>query len=118
MNKKEPLRGERQHKRLEFGPVRGSSRSVGYKILAAAKADAYTVVMAYTNNITCPPSVNSSAMAELGLSPQQENQLLLSVARAEEQYKAGEAVPGAEVLAWIRSWGSDNPLPPPAIPGT
>jgi len=39
--------------------------------------------------------------------------LLASVARGRAQYEAGEAISGEDVSRWLRSWGTDNELPPP-----
>jgi hypothetical protein len=50
---------------------------------------------------------------ELGLLPDQRAALLQSVARTEEQRLAGEAIPGDEVRAWLRSWGKENELSAP-----
>jgi len=36
-----------------------------------------------------------------------------ALADARAQYEAGDAIPGAAVLNWLASWGSEEELPPP-----
>jgi hypothetical protein len=73
--------------------------------------------MVKTSNLCFQQTTASPAADELGLTPEQKAALLQSVARGEAQYLASEAIPGAPVLAWIRSWGSQTPLPAPARKG-
>lgn len=40
-------------------------------------------------------------------------QLRCETLEALEDVQAGRVVDGAEVLAWLRSWGTDRELPPP-----
>jgi predicted transcriptional regulator len=49
----------------------------------------------------------------LGLTPEQNAALLESAARGRAQFEAGEGIPGVEVSRWLRSWGTENELPPP-----
>jgi predicted transcriptional regulator len=57
----------------------------------------------------------SPELDELGLNPAQRAALLRSLERSEAQCLAGETVPGEEVLAWIRSWGTENEFPMPTV---
>ncbi|HZZ66730.1 MAG TPA: CopG family transcriptional regulator [Phenylobacterium sp.] len=38
-------------------------------------------------------------------------------AEALAAFKAGRTVSHEKVMAWLRSWGTPNELPPPTIPG-
>ena len=51
---------------------------------------------------------------DLNLTPEQNEALMASIARGEAQFKAGKGIPGAKVTAWLRSWGTNNELPPPS----
>ncbi len=81
--------------------------------MATGESKGYLRPMDQTNGLGLHLSSDTSVVDELGLTPKQRAALLQSVARGEEQYLAGEAIPGAEVLAWVRSWGTENELPPP-----
>lgn len=52
-------------------------------------------------------------MDDWNLTPEQHKALMQSIARGEAQFKAGKAISGEEVSAWLRSWGTPNELPPP-----
>jgi len=69
--------------------------------------------MVKTRNLGFQQAPASPVVDDLGLTPEQRAALLQSIAEGEAQYQAGEAIPGAEVLAWIRAWGSEKPLPIP-----
>jgi predicted transcriptional regulator len=69
--------------------------------------------MVKTSKIGARPVAESTVSDELGLTAEQRAVLLQSIAQGETQYQTGEAIPGADVLAWIRSWGTKKPLPTP-----
>jgi len=48
------------------------------------------------------------------LTAEENAALVQSIARGEAQFAAGEGIPGEAVFAWMRSWGTENELPPPA----
>jgi len=54
-----------------------------------------------------PPSADDTLTAE------QNTALLQSIARSEAQYQARETIPGKEVFAWLRSWGTKRETAPP-----
>ncbi len=81
------------------------------KKMATGEIEGYIPPMDQTNSLGLLSDVQT--VDELGLTPTQRAALLQSIARGEEQYLAGEAIPGDEVLAWVRSWGTENELPPP-----
>lgn len=68
-------------------------------------------------NHKSPPGTRSQTPEwtrdSLDLTPEQQAALLQSVAEGEAQYAAGEAIPGDDVTAWLRSWGTKDELPPP-----
>lgn len=47
------------------------------------------------------------------LTPEQKAALLKSAERAKARHEAGGSIPGEDVFAWMRSWGSTNELPQP-----
>ncbi len=53
------------------------------------------------------------AIAGDELSPAQTAALMRSLERGDGQFLAGEAIPGEDVFAWLRSWGTAHELPPP-----
>jgi hypothetical protein len=71
---------------------------------------AYIQNMAQTTNLGLLQTSPGPVVDELGLTPSQKAALLQSVERGEVQYLAGGAISGKDVLAWIRSWGSDHEL--------
>ncbi len=81
--------------------------------MVTGAARRYILGMVQTTNLGSRPVPASPVGDDLGLTPEQKAALLQSIAQGEAQYQAGEAIPGAEVLAWIRSWGTENPLPTP-----
>jgi len=70
--------------------------------------------MVHIAKLSSQPTPDASVVDDLGLTAEQKSGLMQSIARGEAQYQAGEAIPGADVLAWIRSWGTEKPLPTPA----
>jgi predicted transcriptional regulator len=48
------------------------------------------------------------------LTAEENAALVQSIARGDAQFQAGEGIPGEAVFAWMRSWGTENELPPPA----
>jgi len=50
---------------------------------------------------------------DLGLTPEQKTALMQSIAKGRAQVEAGDGIPGEEMSRWLRSWGSENELPPP-----
>ncbi len=50
---------------------------------------------------------------EAEFTPAQADALMRSPERGEQQFLAGEAIAGAEVFAWMRSWGTAQELPVP-----
>ena len=62
------------------------------------------------------PPINAplhSIADDEALTPEQLAAVRESVARGKAQYLSGEAISGDDVFAWLRSWGSENELPPP-----
>ena len=79
-----------------------------------AKANkGYIRDMVQTSRVDSGPVPNADTADELGVTASQKAALLKSIAEGEAQFQAGAAVPGAGVLAWIRSWGTAKPLPAP-----
>jgi predicted transcriptional regulator len=84
------------------------------KKLATMGRTRYVCFMAkVTNTLGFARETYKPAMDELGLTPEQKDALLQSIARGEQQLLAGEAIPGNEVAVWLRSWGKEDELPAP-----
>jgi hypothetical protein len=81
--------------------------------MASTGRTRYIRGMDETTNVGFLQTPASLGVDNLDLTPEQKATLLQSMALAEAQYQAGDAIPGADVLAWIRSWGSKTQLPTP-----
>ena len=40
---------------------------------------------------------------------------LAAIDAAEREVEAGDTIPGDEIVAWLRSWGKPDELPPPSL---
>jgi predicted transcriptional regulator len=52
---------------------------------------------------------------KVAMDTEEEQQFRAAVAEGLAQLDRGEFVPGTEVLAWVKSWGSENELPRPKV---
>jgi hypothetical protein len=87
--------------------------SFGLKRMVAKANKGYIRNMVQTSRVDSGPVPNADNADELGVTASQKAVLLKSIAEGEAQFQAGAAIPGADVLAWIRSWGTAKPLPVP-----
>jgi len=81
----------------------------GQKIVAARWDTDYVRRMDEIIKSDQPPF----ALGGEALTPAQMAALMRSFERGEAQFLAGEAIPGEDVFAWLRSWGTAHELPPP-----
>jgi len=69
--------------------------------------------MAHKSNLgfqQAPPALGED---DLGLTAEQKAALMQFIAQGRAQVEAGDGIPGEEMSRWLRSWGTENELPPP-----